>query len=150
MAQPSYYLTPQQIQTLQYLQQNQASLTANQQNMLHELQQRYRMMQQHQNQLRQQQRSSSVATVRPAVQQFGISGQTPQTQFGNHVRQPSTVKYTSSEVKIMDLIKYIGIFFNEHTTYPSIFMSSNLCFLCFLLTVQRYGDRRQCNSYISN
>ncbi|GAB0087282.1 lysine-specific demethylase 6A [Sergentomyia squamirostris] len=53
--QPSFYLTQQQMQMLQYLQQNQANLAPNQQEMLQQLTQQYRLMQQHQQQLRLQQ-----------------------------------------------------------------------------------------------
>ena len=52
---PHYYLNSQQIQMLQYLQQNQGSLSAAQQQQLTHLQHNYRLMQQHQLQLRQQQ-----------------------------------------------------------------------------------------------
>ena len=48
---PHFYLTQQQLQTLQYLQ-NQPALTAQQQNVLQQLQHQFRLMQQHQQQMR--------------------------------------------------------------------------------------------------
>ncbi|XP_059617836.1 histone demethylase UTY isoform X2 [Phlebotomus argentipes] len=52
--QPSFYLTQQQLQMLQYLQQNQSNLPPHQQELLQQLTQQYRMMQQHQLRLQQQ------------------------------------------------------------------------------------------------
>lgn len=79
-AQPVYYLSQQQLQMLQYLQQNQNNLTAQQQNVLQQLTTQYRLMQQHQQQVRiqQQQRTQPGAVQsqsgqvinRPGGQQF--------------------------------------------------------------------------------
>lgn len=85
-------LSQQQLQMLQYLQQNQANLTSHQQTIFQQLTHQYRLMQQHQQQLRlQQQRTqqpqvqvNSVAT-RPAGQQF--QGQ-PGFQQQQATRQP--------------------------------------------------------------
>uniref|UniRef100_A0A0A9YPS5 Lysine-specific demethylase 6A n=1 Tax=Lygus hesperus TaxID=30085 RepID=A0A0A9YPS5_LYGHE len=52
---PPFYLSQQQLQMLQVLQQNQANLTPHQTNVLQQLQHHYRLMQQHQQQIRQQQ-----------------------------------------------------------------------------------------------
>ncbi|KAK8378342.1 hypothetical protein O3P69_011083 [Scylla paramamosain] len=52
---PHFYLNQQQMQLLHYLQQNQANLTPQQQQQLTQLQQNYRVMQQHQMKIHQQQ-----------------------------------------------------------------------------------------------
>ena len=54
MIRPPFYLNQQQLQTLQYLQQLNP-LNPQQQQLLHQLQHQFRMMQQHQHQQRQQQ-----------------------------------------------------------------------------------------------
>ncbi|XP_051162828.1 histone demethylase UTY isoform X3 [Leptopilina boulardi] len=64
---PSFYLSPQQLQMLQCLQQNQGSLSPQQQALLAQLQHQYRAMQQHQQQTRlqqQQQQQQQQATPR--------------------------------------------------------------------------------------
>jgi hypothetical protein len=61
--QPPYYLTPQQLQTLQYLQQNQANLNAQQQALFQSLVQSYRLM--HQHQKLQQQKSQTGNNFAP-------------------------------------------------------------------------------------
>ena len=57
---PQFYLNSQQIQLLQYLQQNQATINATQQQQLQHLQHNYRLMQQHQMQLRHQLQQQQV------------------------------------------------------------------------------------------
>nr|XP_029715194.1 histone demethylase UTY isoform X1 [Aedes albopictus] len=56
---PNYYLNQQQLQMLQYLQQNQTSLNAQQQQLLQQYTHQYRLMQQHQQQLRLQQQQQA-------------------------------------------------------------------------------------------
>jgi len=75
-AQPPFYLSQQQLQMLQYLQQ-QTTLSPQQQAIFQQLTSQYRLMQQHQQQLRlQQQRAQQVigqsgqGVVRPQGQQF--------------------------------------------------------------------------------
>lgn len=67
---PNFYLSPHQIQMMQYLQQNQNSLNTQQQHLLQQLQNHYRLMQQHQQQLRlqqqQQQPMQQQQMARPA------------------------------------------------------------------------------------
>ena len=75
---PSFYLTAQQLQMLQYLQQNQKSLNPQQQHLLQQLQNHYRLMQQHQQQLRLQQQQQQM--VRP-TQPFPPRLAAPQQQF---------------------------------------------------------------------
>lgn len=60
-----FYLTSQQLQMLQFLQQNHGSLTAQQQGLLVQLQQQYRCMQQHQQQIRLQQQQAAQRGLRP-------------------------------------------------------------------------------------
>lgn len=83
--QPSFYMTPQQHQMLQYLQQNSANLNSLQQNMLHQLQNQYRLMQQHQQQVRQQ-RPAGIGAVQQrtgaGVVSYSSSVQSPQSQTG--------------------------------------------------------------------
>lgn len=69
---PNFYLTQQQLQMLHCLQQTQ-NLNPQQQNVLQQLTHQFKLMQQHQQQLRMQQRAVG-STVRSGQQQF------PQTQ----------------------------------------------------------------------
>ncbi|XP_034183666.2 utx histone demethylase isoform X1 [Osmia lignaria lignaria] len=62
---PPFYLTSQQLQMLQFLQQNHGSLTPQQQGLLVQLQQQYRCMQQHQQQIRLQQQQAAQRGLRP-------------------------------------------------------------------------------------
>ena len=62
---PSFYLSPQQLQMLQFLQQNQGSLTPQQQGLLAQLHNQYRSMQQHQQQIRLQQQQAAQRGLRP-------------------------------------------------------------------------------------
>lgn len=99
---PSFYLTSQQLQMLQYLQQNQNSLAPQQQQLLLQLQNHYRMMQQHQQQLRlqqQQQQQQMIRTGQPFSPRpqgpFPIGGTAlPQQQQQNFPR--AAVPQTSS------------------------------------------------------
>ena len=59
---PPFYLTPSQLQTLQYLQ-NQPNLLPQQQQLLHQLQSQFRYMQQHQQAQRQQQQQQQQAAL---------------------------------------------------------------------------------------
>ena len=73
---PQFYLTQQQLQTLQYLQ-NQPSLLPQQQQLLQQLKHQFRMMQQHQQQMRlqQQQQQAAAGIPRPIQPQGQFSGQ---------------------------------------------------------------------------
>ncbi|XP_020706791.2 histone demethylase UTY isoform X2 [Athalia rosae] len=62
---PPFYLAPQQLQMLQFLQQNHGSLTPQQQGLLVQLQHQYRLMQQHQQQSRLQQQQAAQRGLRP-------------------------------------------------------------------------------------
>ncbi|XP_055635786.1 lysine-specific demethylase 6A isoform X2 [Toxorhynchites rutilus septentrionalis] len=68
---PNFYLNQQQLQMLQYLQQNQNSLNAQQQNLLQQYAHQYRLMQQHQQQIRLQQQQQQQAQQRN--QQVGVA-----------------------------------------------------------------------------
>ncbi|XP_053979544.1 histone demethylase UTY isoform X1 [Hylaeus volcanicus] len=62
---PPFYLSSQQLQMLQFLQQNHGSLTPQQQGLLAQLQHQYRSMQQHQQQIRLQQQQATQRGLRP-------------------------------------------------------------------------------------
>ncbi|KAK1132310.1 Lysine-specific demethylase 6A, variant 2 [Melipona bicolor] len=81
-----FYLTSQQLQMLQFLQQNHGSLTAQQQGLLVQLQQQYRCMQQHQQQIRLQQQQAAQRGLRPG--QPGYPTGYNHTQLG----QPGVIK----------------------------------------------------------
>lgn len=84
-------------------------MTPAQQNMLHTLQHQYRLMQQHQAQIRQQR----AAVVRPGVQnQFQ---QNPQ-QF-NHIRQPISAAKNFPTIQIATQV-------SEYFYYPTLFIIS--------------------------
>ncbi|KAK6618017.1 hypothetical protein RUM44_002459 [Polyplax serrata] len=87
-ARPSFYLTTQQIETMEYLQQNVGSLTVQQQNILQQLQHNYRMMQHHQQQLRAQHRATGN----------GTPGHVPQSPSQNR-SQPFGTTYQGGVVK---------------------------------------------------
>ena len=79
---PSFYLTPQQIQMMNYLQQQQGqnSLNPQQQHLLQQLQNHFRLMQQHQQQQRmqqQQQQQQQMIGVRPGQQQYPVRPAAP-------------------------------------------------------------------------
>jgi len=67
---PHFYLTQQQLQTLQYLQ-NQPAITAQQQSVLQQLQHQFRLMQQHQQQMRLQTQQQQVVGIPRPVQPAG-------------------------------------------------------------------------------
>lgn len=109
--QPVYYLSQQQLQMLQYLQQNQNNLTTQQENVLQQLTNQYRLMQQHQQHVRlQQQRTQSGAVPtqqqpsgqiinRPAGQQFVGQQQTSSfQQTAPRVPQSGTIAQTGFSV----------------------------------------------------
>ncbi|XP_076662131.1 utx histone demethylase isoform X2 [Halictus rubicundus] len=83
---PPFYLSPQQLQMLQFLQQNHGSLTPQQQGLLAQLQHQYRSMQQHQQQLRLQQQQAAQRGLRPG--QPGYPTGYNHTQLG----QPGVIK----------------------------------------------------------
>lgn len=103
--QPPLYLTPPQQQLLQYLQQNSTNLTLPQQNMLHQLQSQYRLMQQHQ----MRQRATGVTGVtapppRTGSAPYSSSVSSPQNQNAQTQKSPANavksfpVTTTSSSV----------------------------------------------------
>merc|ERR1719219_2452079 len=68
---PHFYLTQQQLQTLQYLQ-NQPALSPQQQSLLQQLQHQFRLMQQHQQSMRMQaQQQQAIGIPRPVQPQTG-------------------------------------------------------------------------------
>ncbi|KAL1377204.1 hypothetical protein pipiens_016428, partial [Culex pipiens pipiens] len=79
---PNFYLNQQQLQMLQYLQQNQGNLNAQQQSLLQQYSHQYRMMQQHQQQLRLQQAQQQQRNQQqpPATFQPGYPPQQQQQQ----------------------------------------------------------------------
>lgn len=83
---PSFYLSPQQLQMLQCLQQNQGSLSPQQQALLAQLQHQYRAMQQHQQQTRLQQQQAAQRGLRPG--QPGYPASFTHSQPG----QPGVIK----------------------------------------------------------
>lgn len=101
-ARPSFYLTSQQIETMEYLQQNVGNLTMQQQNVLQQLQHNYRMMQQHQQQLRaQQQQQQSQAPQQQQQRPAGNTppGQVPQSPNQNRSQQPYSNAYQGNVTK---------------------------------------------------
>ncbi|XP_048265444.1 histone demethylase UTY isoform X1 [Bombus terrestris] len=84
---PPFYLTSQQLQMLQFLQQNHGSLTTQQQGLLVQLQQQYRCMQQHQQQIRLQQQQATQRGLRPGQPGYPTTGYN-HTQLG----QPGVIK----------------------------------------------------------
>ncbi|XP_043259049.1 histone demethylase UTY isoform X1 [Colletes gigas] len=83
---PPFYLSSQQLQMLQFLQQNHGSLTPQQQGLLAQLQHQYRSMQQHQQQIRLQQQQAAQRGLRPG--QPGYPTGYNHTQLG----QPGVIK----------------------------------------------------------
>jgi len=82
---PPFYLTSNQLQTLQYLQ-NQPNLLPQQQQILQQLQHQFRLMQQHQNQMRlqAQQQQASAGIPRPIQPQGTFGANQPSSgQTGN-------------------------------------------------------------------
>ncbi|KAF7386780.1 hypothetical protein HZH66_011232 [Vespula vulgaris] len=84
---PPFYLSPQQLQMLQFLQQNQSSLTPQQQGLLAQLQHQYRAMQQHQQQIRLQQQQAAQRGLRP-----GQPGYPTAYSHGQPSGQPGVIK----------------------------------------------------------
>ena len=86
---PHFYLTPQQLQTLQFLQ-NQPHLTPQQQNLLQQLQHQFRLMQQHQQQMRLQAQQQQVVGIPRPVQ--------PQGQFSQQQQQAPQQSTSNTEI----------------------------------------------------
>ncbi|XP_026480473.1 histone demethylase UTY-like isoform X2 [Ctenocephalides felis] len=110
---PGYYLTPQQLQMLQFLQQNASNLTPQQQNMMQHLLQQYRLMQQHQQQLRlQQQQRNQQPTSRPAVPAQPASAiNTPQQNDLEVTEQDLQALLSQKDIATSlaeDLLKHFG------------------------------------------
>lgn len=102
---PPFYLSPQQLQTLQYLQQNHGSLTSQQQGVLAQLQQQYRCMQQHQQQIRLQQQQAIQRGLRPGQPGYPTTGYS-HTQLG----QPGVIKnYGIPQQPVLYLLFYIHL-----------------------------------------
>ncbi|XP_015114271.1 histone demethylase UTY isoform X2 [Diachasma alloeum] len=83
---PPFYLNPQQLQMLQFLQQNHGNLSPQQQAHLQQLQLQYRSMQQHQQQLRLQQQAALQRGLRPGQPGFPTGYGPPQPP------QPGVIK----------------------------------------------------------
>ncbi|XP_011303996.1 histone demethylase UTY isoform X2 [Fopius arisanus] len=83
---PPFYLNPQQLQMLQFLQQNHSNLSPQQQAHLQQLQLQYRSMQQHQQQLRLQQQAALQRGLRPGQPGFPTGYGPPQPP------QPGVIK----------------------------------------------------------
>ena len=82
---PHFFLTQQQLQTLQYLQ-NQPALTPQQQSVLQQLQHQFRLMQQHQQNMRmQQQQQQAVGIPRPVQPQGQFASQPPTTHSSSNM-----------------------------------------------------------------
>ncbi|XP_044741138.1 lysine-specific demethylase 6A isoform X1 [Chrysoperla carnea] len=83
--QPPFFLGPQQLNNLQFLQQNMANLNPQQQNYLQQLQHQYRLMQQHQQQVRlQQQRAAGLAGSGTASNNLSRPSFVSNTNSGNY------------------------------------------------------------------
>lgn len=118
---PSFYLSPQQLQMLHFLQQNLNSLTPQQQAALVQLQHQYRMMQQHQQQLRQQ---AGQRGLRPGQPGYPTAFSHPQNlgQSSGVVKnygipqQPVNIVYLILNVRqlIFTRKNYITWHFNSH------------------------------------
>ncbi|KAH0548799.1 hypothetical protein KQX54_002467 [Cotesia glomerata] len=87
---PPFYLTTQQLQMLQFFQQNQGNLTQQQQTVLQQLQVQYRLMQQHQQQLRIQQQQAAQRGLRPG--QPGYPTVYTNVREGQQQVQPGVIK----------------------------------------------------------
>ncbi|XP_063993292.1 histone demethylase UTY isoform X2 [Diachasmimorpha longicaudata] len=83
---PTFYLNSQQLQMLQFLQQNHGNLSPQQQAHLQQLQVQYRSMQQHQQQLRLQQQAAVQRGLRPGQSGFPTGYGPPQPP------QPAVIK----------------------------------------------------------
>lgn len=102
---PPFYLTSQQLQMLQFLQQNHGSLTTQQQGLLVQLQQQYRCMQQHQQQIRLQQQQATQRGLRPGQPGYPTAGYN-HTQLG----QPGVIKnYGIPQQPVLYLFFYIHL-----------------------------------------
>ena len=88
--QPAYYLSQQQVQMLHYLQQSQ-NLTPQQQNVLQQLTHQYKLMLQHQQQMKIQQQRAQANNVQQGNQIVQRPGQPPfptnQQQAGQNYQQ---------------------------------------------------------------
>ncbi|XP_022914705.2 histone demethylase UTY isoform X1 [Onthophagus taurus] len=87
---PPFYLTQQQLQLLQYLQQNASSLNPQQQTSLQQLQHQYRLMQQHQQQLRNQRQQTVGSPASTATTTLAVTGVTQAN--GTNVVTPKLVQ----------------------------------------------------------
>lgn len=79
-AQPAFFLSQQQLQTLQFLQQNQGNLNAQQEQMLQQLSSQYRLMQQYEETMRtsnEQGQLRSNADIKPIVDELANSNVPP-------------------------------------------------------------------------
>lgn len=118
-----FYLPPQQLQMLHFLQQNVNSLTSQQQGLLKQLQYQYRLMQEHQQQIRQQ-------------QQAGQRGLRPgQPGYPTAYSHPQNLGQSSGVVKNFGIpqqpvnIQY-SYFFNQICAIDSCTMEKITCDTC--------------------
>ncbi|KAF5281219.1 hypothetical protein FQR65_LT14834 [Abscondita terminalis] len=83
--QPSFYLSPQQLQLLNFFQQNASTLTPTQQTLMQQLQHQYRLMQQHQQQMLNQRQP--VTSPRPTTNLSSYNGSSH--QYSSPVMPPN-------------------------------------------------------------
>ncbi|XP_021701532.1 histone demethylase UTY isoform X2 [Aedes aegypti] len=102
---PNFYLNQQQLQMLQYLQQNQTNLNAQQQQLLQQYTHQYRLMQQHQQQLRvqqaqqqQQQRNQQQPGAPAPFQGQGQPQPTSQTGYGQPQNPQQQQQQTQQQI----------------------------------------------------
>lgn len=118
-AQPVYYLSQQQLQMLQFLQQNQNNLTAQQQNVLLQLTNQYRLMQQHVR-IQQQQRTQAGAVQTPQQQQQQ-SGQVVNRPAGQQFvgQQSNSFQQTAPRVPQSGTIAQTGFAVESSSNFPA-------------------------------
>ena len=108
---PNFYLNQQQLQTLQYLQ-NQPALSPQQQSVLQQLQHQFRLMQQHQRQMQmqaQQQQQQVVGIPRPVQPQQG-QFQQPPTSSNNSNTEIDGLNVSDKELESLISQQDIGSF----------------------------------------
>lgn len=89
---PPFYLNTQQMQMLQVLQQNQGSLNTQQQAMLAQLAHQYKLMQQHQQNLRLQQQQAAQRGLRPGQPGYPMGYAPPAQQQQQQQQQTGAAK----------------------------------------------------------
>lgn len=124
-AQPPFYLSPQQLQMLQHLQQHAPNLNRDQQNVLQQLTSQYRLMQQHQQQMRIQLQQRSQQLQQSVGQQPGqvvgtrLVGGSQQQQFVGQTQQQSGFQQTAPRVPQTGTIAQTGFDVNNGGNFPA-------------------------------